>query len=232
MRYGIVVAAGSGQRMGFVKQFMDLAGRPMWVRSVEALLQSGIHQVIVVCQRSHQQQMQESVSFATWASRATFCEGGSTRFESVRAGMMKVFSLSEVKNTDIVAIHDAARPFVSHADVEAVCAAAEESGAALLGEMCRDTVKHVEAGSVLKTVNRELLFLAQTPQVMQISLAEKVYTHRGNSPVTDDMELLEQQGVTVKAIHVSEFNGKVTTPTDLRFASWLAMEKWGNSLCE
>lgn len=233
MRFGIVVAAGRGQRMGFQKQFLDLAGQPMWVRSVDGLIQGGIEFTVVVCQAESISQMKESISWAGWRKNVAFCQGGSTRYESVCAGLKvidavraKSGSSADGETSDIVAIHDAARPFVSKFDVDAVCSAAEETGAALLGESCRDTVKQVQDGRVVKTVDRSSLFLAQTPQVMNLAIAKQVYVEIEHQP-TDDMTLLEQRGIAVTPVFSTSFNGKVTTPVDLRFAHWLAMEQWG-----
>lgn len=235
MRFGIVVAAGRGQRMGFQKQFLDLAGKPMWVRSVDALFDGGIDFIVVVCQTESIEQMWESVGSEVWRENVAFCQGGTSRYESVCAGMQMIASLKrstekspQTEMSDIVAIHDAARPFVSKFDVAAVCLAAEETGAALLGELCLDTVKQVEDGRVIKTIDRSSLFLAQTPQVMNLTIATQVYVELENQP-TDDVALLEAHGIPVTPVLSTSYNGKVTTPVDLRFAHWLALEQWGEA---
>lgn len=239
-RFAIVVAAGQGRRMGFKKQFIDLAGRPMWLRSVEAMLQGGAMHVTIVAGVDDVQSMTDVLDDVGMQLTCTVVAGGDSRHASVVAGVRHIFTTVEQMSVEshslLIAVHDAARPFVAAKDVERVYFEAEQRGAAILGRFCRDTVKWVEAEKVVRTLPREQLFLAETPQVIRGDLAERVYldeasddTVVGHSPVsapTDDSSLLEALGVGVACVESTSHNGKVTTPDDLEYATWLAKKLW------
>ncbi|WP_206830628.1 IspD/TarI family cytidylyltransferase [Alicyclobacillus fructus] len=232
MWVAIVVAAGEGRRMGFKKQFLDLAGRPMWLRSAEAMLAGGADEIVVVASSGDVSRMRDEARAAGRDIR--FAEGGETRHASVVSGVKLALDLVAHRAHDLrrsaFAIHDAARPFVSAEDVRRVFEAALEAGGAVLGSPCRDTVKRVEGGWVRETVPRDKLFLAETPQAIRADLARTVYLERryaAEEAPTDDSGAMEAAGIRVMAVASTAYNGKITTPADLDYARWLAGERWG-----
>lgn len=232
MRFAIIVAAGQGRRMGYKKQFIDMVGRPMWVRSMEAMFSGGAEQVVVVTSEDDLAEFRDGLASSSYSERVSFRVGGETRHASVVSGMHHIVDEMKRRNVSpsdvVVAIHDAARPFVSSADVKRVFAKAVDEGAALLGQYARDTVKWVEEANVRRTIPREMVFLAQTPQVIR---GDMIHTAYVNTTVvqssTDDSGLFESLGMTVACVESTSFNGKVTTPDDLEFAEWLANRLWG-----
>ncbi|GLG02572.1 2-C-methyl-D-erythritol 4-phosphate cytidylyltransferase [Alicyclobacillus hesperidum subsp. aegles] len=233
MYLAIVVAAGEGRRMGFKKQFLDLAGRPMWLRSAEAMLAGGAERVVVVTGEADVTRMREEWAVYGCDDRISFVQGGATRHESVTAGMRALLAMvSEtgfyIRET-VAAVHDGARPFVQAEDVVRVYTAAAEHGGAVLGKPCRDTVKWVEGQHVERTISRDKLFLAETPQAIRGDWIQQAYF--GDLPLaspTDDSSLMEALGIPVAAVESNSYNGKVTTPADLAYAEWLANRLWGS----
>ena len=145
-------------------------------------------------------------------SRARVVAGGETRSASVRNG---VEALAPADG-DIVAIHDAARPFVTPAEIQAVVRAAEASGAAIAATPVVDTIKKVEGGRILRTVDREGLFGAATPQAFRADLLRRALA--SGRDATDEAALCEALGIPVAVVPVSRFSFKITTPDDLELA--------------
>lgn len=234
MLFAIVVAAGQGRRMGFKKQFIDLAGSPMWLRSVEAMAAGGAERIVIVVSADDYTSFQQDLAASHLASQSTLVVGGDSRFASVRSGMSHIFEIlthcdnPTQLNQVQIAIHDAARPFTSPVDVQRTFVQASQTGAAILGRYCRDTVKWVEDSLVQRTVSREHLFLAETPQVVRGDYIEHAYlANEDGVSATDDSALLEALDIPVSFVEANHFNGKVTTPADLEYACWLANKTWG-----
>ena len=146
----------------------------------------------------------------------TLVYGGAERQDSVRFGLAALDRESE-----IVAIHDAARPFLEPDILNASIVAAAEHGGALVAIPVRDTIKRVsESGMVIETVPRQQSWLAQTPQTFRVPLIREAHIRAAAEGVTmtDDAALLERIGKTVKVIVGSLRNFKITTPDDLRLA--------------
>lgn len=138
--------------------------------------------------------------------------GGATRAQSVR----RAFEAGGVAGENVIVIHDAARPFVSPREVEAVILAAEEVGAAIAVIPVPDTVKSVDRGRVTGTLDRSMLWLAGTPQAFRGHiLARAIQTDR---EATDEAALCEELGLPVAAVPVSRLGFKITTPEDLEIA--------------
>ncbi|WAH37370.1 IspD/TarI family cytidylyltransferase [Alicyclobacillus dauci] len=235
MFFAVVVAAGQGRRMGFKKQFMDLAGRPMWIRSTGAMFTGGVECTVVVTSKEDHGAFAAELRSMEWASRCHLVVGGDTRHESVVAGIRRIWDIVKDKRVDpnsvLVAVHDAARPFVASDDIRRAFARASEHGAAILGRFCRDTVKWVEQDMVEKTIPREKLFLAETPQVIRGDIVRRAYFDaKLDTTPTDDSALLEELGIPVTCVESTRYNGKVTTPADLDYANWLASKLWGNEI--
>jgi 2-C-methyl-D-erythritol 4-phosphate cytidylyltransferase len=218
----IIVAAGPGTRLGAAlpKAFVELAGRPLVVHSLQALLGAPSVTSVVVVVAAAEVERARSIADRNgpWRCPVTVTAGGAERQDSVRNG------LSAVGAADLIAIHDAARPFVSPQVVEAAIAAAERHGAAIVAAPATDTVKRVHAdGWIESTPPRERIWLAQTPQVFRADLIRAAHADAAGSEATatDDAMLVERLGARVYVVPGNPENRKITTAEDLRWAEWL-----------
>lgn len=216
----IIVAAGPGTRLGagMPKAFVPLAGVPLFIRSLRALLAApAIDQAIVVAPPEAMADAARLLqSGAPYRLTPALVAGGAERQDSVRNG------LAAVGDAALVAIHDAARPFVTRAAVEAAIDAARDHGAAIVAIPATDTVKIVHPdGWVETTPPRAQTWLAQTPQVFQTALIRAAHARADRAtPVTDDAALVEQLGHRVRVVVGSPDNRKITTPDDRAWAEW------------
>jgi 2-C-methyl-D-erythritol 4-phosphate cytidylyltransferase len=221
----IILAAGSSQRMrGVDKLFAPLAGRPVLAHSIAAFVSHpSIGETVIVTSPANEDATRALV--AELAPRARVVLGGARRRDSVRAG------LEALPHCEYVVVHDAARPLVTAALIDAALEGAREVGAALCAVPTTDTVKRSEpsgrvsstvkrsepSGRVSSTVTREGLWLAQTPQAFRTDLLLRA--HRTvELDVTDDAALIELLGEPVKLVMGSTRNLKITQPEDLALA--------------
>lgn len=213
----IVVAAGPGARLGLgqPKALVDLAGVPLFVRALSAVAVPAVSAAVVVAPPGGIDRVEALLQRGpTFSCRVRVVEGGAERQDSVRRGLA-------VTDSELVAIHDAARPFVTRAVVEAVIATAARHGAAIVAVPATDTVKHVHPdGWIESTPSRDRLWLAQTPQVFRTDLIRRAHAGAGES-ATDDAMLVEGLGTRVYIVRGNPENRKITTPDDLRWAAWL-----------
>lgn len=223
----IVVAAGPGSRLGagLPKAFVPLAGSPLVIHALRAVLAAAeIDSVVVVAPPGRGSDIDSILArYGPWRCPIRSCPGGSERQDSVRAGVEKA------GETDLVAIHDAARPFVDAAVVGEAVRVAAEFGAAIVAGRAADTVKEVDAGGrIVATLPRDRIWLAQTPQVFRVELLREAHeAARGSVPATDDALLLERAGVEVRVVEGNPENRKITTPADLLWAEWLLATRSG-----
>ena len=137
--------------------------------------------------------------------------------------MRRAFESLDAGPTDLVCIHDAARPFVTTAEILAVMEAAESTGAAIGATPIVDTLKRVEGQRVTATVDREGLFAAATPQAFRADLLARAFA--SGEDATDEAALVEGLGVNVAVVAVSRLSFKVTTPEDLELAEALVRSR-------
>ena len=214
----IIVAAGSGARAGgeTPKQWRDLGGRPVVRWSLEALLEAGAQAVAVVVRPGD-----EALAAGAFAGldRWRAIPGGAERADSVRAGLD---ALGE-EVSEAVLIHDAARPFVTGAHVQALLAALDGADGALPALAMADTLKRLDAGGALSTTPREGLWRAQTPQAFRLSALRAAYAAwpAGETP-TDDAAVLERAGGRVALVPGDPMLMKLTHPEDFPMAERLA----------
>lgn len=205
----IVVAAGSGQRFGGLKQFSELGGRRMvdWAVETAARVSEGVVVVVPAEQAG-------DPAFVVPHGASTVVAGGDSRSASVRRGLAAVPDRAEV-----VCVHDAARPFASVALFEAVVRSVMVEGvdAAIPGVPIADTVKVVDAvGGVVATPDRTTLRVVQTPQAF---LARTLRAAHASSPeATDDAAVVEAHGGYVVVVDGEPDNRKITGPDDLVWA--------------
>lgn len=213
----LVLGAGRGERLGHAlpKAFVPLAGHTLIERSLRTLSEAGIFERIVLVLARADLARFEGLALDGIPGLEAPVEGGAERQDSMRAGLE---SLSD--EIEFVAVHDAARCLVEVDDVRAVVAAARESGAAILGERVRDTIKRVEKGWIVETPPRQECWAAQTPQVARRDwLVEAIEAAaRAGRQATDDAQLLEWRGHAVRIVEAGAPNPKITRPEDLILA--------------
>lgn len=218
MNVAIIVAAGRGMRMkdesGTPKQFRHLKGTPLIVHTLRCFeLSEAIDEIVVAVPADARRSflsIREQYAINKLKSAVT---GGDTRAESVWRALESLDAL----RTEIVAVHDGARPFVTPADIDRVVCRARESGAAILTMAATDTIKEVEDGRVLRTLPRSRLRHALTPQCFRYELLCQAYLQAQATDwreATDDSALVESLGVTVDAIDGDDRNIKITRPED------------------
>lgn len=215
----VILAAGSGSRMklDITKQKILLGKESVLHRTVRIFQGcESIDSIIVVCRSDEIDFAKEETS--KFSKVREIVVGGETRFESARLGFLAI-----PENSDYVAIHDAARCFVSSDMISAVVLDAKKYGAATASAEVTDTVKSVDADNrISATVDRDTLVLVQTPQIFRTDLYKKaVEAYDGRINVTDDNMLVELIGVKPYCTDTGKRNIKITTVEDLNFANYL-----------
>ena len=223
----IIVAAGNSSRMeGIKKQFLKIGGVPVVIRSVTKFQQiDEVCETIIVVGKEdipYAEQLVQQYKL----KNTVVTQGGDSRQQSVLSGLSCCNSKS-----DLVAIHDAARPFVQIEEIQQVIQIAKKYGAATLGAPVKDTIKIVEDGIIQFTPPRSSLYLTQTPQVFQMELYKKAVekAQQNQWDFTDDCQLIEQYGFPVHIVTASYANIKITTPEDIVLAESFAK---GEQQCE
>lgn len=222
----IIAAGGSGRRFGGArpKQLLSIAGRTVLERSVETFLSHpAVNEVIVAVPA--EVAADPPAYLRQSAKRLRVVVGGARRQDSVANAFR-----AATATTDVIVVHDAARPFASADLIARTIAAAAESGAALAAVQARDTVKHAsgpaEAGphrTVVETLPRERIFLAQTPQAFRRDvLKDALAVGASGGEGTDEAALAAQAGHSVRIVDGEMSNIKITTPEDLALAEAIA----------
>lgn len=213
----ILVAAGRGERMGAgrPKAFLGLAGEPLLRKAAQAFEAAPSVGAIVAVVPAEEIEAARELLGALGKLRAVVA-GGRRRQDSVLEGLKQAPEGFE----GVVLVHDAARPLVEAALVEAVARAAEEHGAALPVLALVDTVKRVRDGRVVETLDRAELGAAQTPQGFRFALLVEAYeaAFRDRLTLTDEAMAVERLGAPIMAVPGSPRNRKITTPEDLVWA--------------
>jgi len=220
MNIGLIVAAGRGHRLGgaIPKQYLHLSGQTILRRTILALSShSHIHAIQVLI---HPDDAQLYAAAIVGLDLPPPLFGGATRQETVRRGLEGIAHL----NPATVLIHDAVRPFISHATISAVLAALERSPGAIAGVPLADTLKRVTDGRVAATVDRQNLYRAQTPQGFRyadiLAAHRQVQREATGTEFTDDAMIAEHLGMSVEMVLGSEDNFKITTTHDLQRAEF------------
>ncbi|MBW2198418.1 MAG: 2-C-methyl-D-erythritol 4-phosphate cytidylyltransferase [Deltaproteobacteria bacterium] len=216
----IIVAAGKGVRMkGRIrKQYLDLSGRPVLGHSAMTFdACSLIDEIFIVVPKDEIDYCQKNiVSLLELKTRVNLIPGGDQRQDSVYNGLQAID-----KKTTTVVIHDGVRPFIHPENLTACIFGAKDFGACILAVPVADTLKRVnKSGIVDRTLFRENIWLAQTPQAFQYGLILKAHetARRDGYAGTDDASLVERLGKDVRIINGSKFNIKITTQEDLDVA--------------
>lgn len=215
MQYEVVLpAAGSGKRMGAGqnKLFLLLANKPILIHTLEIFQQddncTGIWLAVKPEERGYIQQLLEQFAITKVKGLP---DGGEERQHSVHS------CIKEMEHVDIVLVHDAARPFITHDIIAKLVHVAAEKGAAIAGVKAKDTMKKVKDGIIVETVDRDSLWMIQTPQAFRFDIlaeAEDVADKVGFLG-TDEAMLVERLGHAVHIVEASYDNLKMTTKEDL-----------------
>jgi len=216
----IVPAGGMGRRMGRrrPKQYLSVGGAPLIVHTLRVLAR-GARGVVVAAPAAHVEATRRLLQRHRVPRVLAVVAGGAERQESV---WLALSALPEA--TRWVIVHDAVRPFITPALIERVLAAARTHGAATCGLAVRDTVKRVRDALVQSTLDRDGLWLTQTPQAFRRELLWEAHdkARRDGFLGTDDAVLVERLGAEVAMVVGHQRNLKVTTPEDLDAArQWL-----------
>jgi 2-C-methyl-D-erythritol 4-phosphate cytidylyltransferase len=219
----LIVAAGKGLRFGgeVPKQFRNVHQRPLLSWTVQQFERAvSVDEIVVVVAEDFLLYTNEKIANVFNFSKLTkIIVGGETRVESVRRGLESL-----PISTSFVSIHDGARPVVDSDDVNRVIAAAQNERAAILARPIADTVKRVESGYIISTLDRSKLYQAETPQVFQYDLILEAHKNNNDMKITDDAYLIERSGFKVRAVIPEKPNPKITTEDDLKLAEFLLGE--------
>ena len=195
---------------------MELRGRPILSWTLEALSPIAFAGTVIAAPPGKLDEIQALVG-----EGAKVVEGGATRAGSVR----RAFRACGVGGGHLICIHDAARPFVTAAEVSAVLRGAEEAGIAIAATPIPDTVKTVEKNHVTATLDRSDLWAAGTPQVFRAELLARAL--ESGEEATDEAGLCEALGMPVAIVPVSRLGFKITTPEDLEMAEAILVRRRG-----
>ena len=229
----ILPAAGLGTRMGRTvpekagtsrKQFMLLDGSPILLHTIRKVVAAPqVSEIVVALRAEDMEWARELLRQEKFAKPVRLVEGGDSRQESVEHALDTLTA-----STELVAVHDAVRPFIEHSVLEKVFAEAEETGAAIVGIVPVDTVKQVHRNKIRQTIPRERLILAQTPQVFRHDLLKAAFAKAREDGFagTDESSLVERlEQVEVSVIPGSDRNLKITKPSDMDLARLFLAEE-------
>ncbi len=216
----VIVAAGKGTRLQseLPKPFLSVAGRPILVHTLRRFTSiEMVRRIVVVVAAEREALCRELLhTHGPWPQPIAVVHGGAERQDSVWNGLAALET-----HCEIVAIHDAARPFISVEAIQRSIEAAAETGSAVVATPVRDTIKRADAQhTICETVSRHDLWLAQTPQTFQVGVIRAAHQWAQQRGIvgTDDATLVEQMGRPVRIVPGDALNFKITTPDDLAIA--------------
>ena len=218
----LIVAGGRGTRMGGPqpKQFLELAGRPVLMHTLEAFDRwDASARLIVVLPEDQIDTWKRLCEAHVFGRIHRVVAGGETRFHSVRNG------LGAVASDGLIAVHDGVRPLVAPSVIAACFAAAADGGAAVPVVPVVESVREVDADGGSRPVDRTRLRVVQTPQVFRADVLRAAYRLPYDPRFTDDASVVEASGVAVRLVPGNRENIKLTTPMDLLLAEQLMRRK-------
>ena len=218
----LIVAGGRGTRMGGPqpKQFLELAGRPVLMHTLEAFDRwDASARLIVVLPEDQIDTWKRLCEAHVFGRIHRVVAGGETRFHSVRNG------LDAVASDGLIAVHDGVRPLVAPSVIAACFAAAADGGAAVPVVPVVESVREVDADGGSRPVDRTRLRVVQTPQVFRADVLRAAYRLPYDPRFTDDASVVEASGVAVRLVPGNRENIKLTTPMDLLLAEQLMRRK-------
>ena len=211
----IIPAAGLGVRLGEEKQFKLLAGYPLFIHSIRAFINSPkIDEIVIVVPKNKKKIIYDWLTPISHKKNIVVTHGGFKRQDSVKNGV-----LSSDSNSSLICIHDAARPFITSKIIEECITSAKNSDGAVVAIPSTSTVKYSRNNIIEKTINRDNVWLAQTPQVFWRDKLLKAYNNLGKTDIiTDESVLMEKMGYKISLVSGDEANFKITTLEDWKRA--------------
>ena len=212
----IILAAGSGSRFGEKKQFKELNGKPIWFYSLNTFIQSeSVDELILVIPNDSLETLKQSQVFTSLnkTNNIKLVSGGESRKDSVFNGLKVV-----KKAIDIVCIHDAARPFIKASYIKHSVEACSEFDGAIIAIPSVDTVKKVDKQIIKNTIDRESLWMAQTPQTFKKDKLLYAIKNSSHLNITDESMLMEEANFKIKLIEGDQSNFKITNEIDWELA--------------
>lgn len=238
---GIVLAGGKGSRMqsDVPKQYMELLGKPLLYYALKAFEESDVESVVLVTAEGEEDYCRkELVERYGFTKVIAVTAGGAERYASVWNGLKclkdrDTMAQGESGETDIVLIHDGARPLVTAELINRLIAETEQYGACVAGMPVKDTIQMTdERGTITLTPKRDSLWTAQTPQAFEFSLAYDAYEQlmdESEINVTDDAMVVGMYNeIPIQMVRGSYTNIKVTTPEDLVLAEAFLLHRNAN----
>ena len=219
----IIPAAGSGSRFGEEKQFKILKGRPLWAYTLDPFIKSSlINEIVFIVPEAFINTVQSSESFiiASKNKEIKVIAGGSKRIDSVLNGLY-----STKKTNGLVCIHDAARPFIRESFITETVNSCKDFDGAVLAIPSVDTIKIVKDEIVNKTIDRAIIWMAQTPQTFHRDKLLDAFKNNINVHVTDESTLMELSGYSIKIIYGDAENFKITNKLDWELAKIIVGRK-------
>lgn len=217
----VIVAGGKGVRAGgdLPKQFVEIGGKPVLMRTIEAFHRFDYRmRIIVVLAEEFHDFWQELCEQHRFNIPHQIVFGGETRFHSVKNG------LSAVSDDEIVGIHDAARPFVSQEVIERCYREAFDFQCGIIPVIEEKNSVRLVIGYENKAFDREKIRIVQTPQVFPANLIKNAYETPFKEEFTDDASVAEDDGIQIKLVDGEDMNFKITTPLDLKIANFLCAQ--------
>ena len=214
----VIVAAGSGLRFGEKKQFKKLGSKPLYLYSLQHFIDCDlINEIVLVVPKELTQKITSELGKFNHTKKIRIVSGGRLRQDSVLAGIRELSDKCE-----IICVHDAARPFVSVDLIIKTINACIQNDGAVAAMPSNDTVKEVMHSNkrIIKTLPRENIWLAQTPQAFHRKQLLKALLHAGENKiqVTDESTLMEAPGRSIVVVKGDSENIKITTRDDWKLA--------------
>ncbi|MBL7774021.1 MAG: 2-C-methyl-D-erythritol 4-phosphate cytidylyltransferase [Chitinophagaceae bacterium] len=219
MMYCVLVAAGSGSRMNhdLPKQFLPVLGKPLLYYTLQSFFSFDEQITVILVSKSIYKVELDEVKQYFPSKNIIFCEGGATRFLSVKNG------LHFVPDNELVFIHDAARPFADIQLLTRCKEAAIQHGHAIPATTIKDSIRQL-TGTTNLAIDRNQLRAIQTPQTFQSTFIKKLVSNALRDDYTDEATILEDQGYDVLLVEGSDTNFKVTLPIDLKVMEVMLQE--------
>ncbi|WP_046176527.1 2-C-methyl-D-erythritol 4-phosphate cytidylyltransferase [Domibacillus indicus] len=216
--YVVIPAAGKGKRMkaGMNKVLLELKGRPLIIHTLAVFETDAFCKGIILSVHPDERTEFKQLLTAHQITKvSSFADGGKERQHSVYSGLKML-----PPESDIVLVHDGARPFVTKETIAMLVESAQKTGAAIAAVPVKDTIKKAKNSLVSETVDRESLWSVQTPQAFQkeVLLAAQQKAEQEQFLGTDEASLVERIGYPVQVVESDYDNIKLTTPEDLYFA--------------
>jgi 2-C-methyl-D-erythritol 4-phosphate cytidylyltransferase len=221
-KVAIIVAGGTGQRMGSVvpKQFLSIQGKPILLHTIDQFVAAFSDiQLVVVLPEGYIEEGKELIRQNGFTKNIVFVAGGDTRFQSVKNG------LGQVNESAIVFVHDAVRCLLTPALIQRCYQQALEKGSAIPAVSSTDTVRLIK-GNNNELFDRENVMLIQTPQTFQSDLLLNAFNQDFNASFTDEANVVEASGTPVYLVDGEFENIKITRPLDLAIAEYILAKRF------